>query len=162
VSPELGPEDTPALATCPICQTDFAPAPRQLYCSPRCKILARRTEPATPQAHTCPVCNGVFTANPRARQVYCSPDCRREAERQRNQHRNEQRAIRLGEQPRHALSPTPPAPALRQDDPLAPTAVRNCPHCDKPVTIVALLATPEAARPVIPTTAPDVIPMRRL
>ncbi|MEV7754662.1 hypothetical protein [Streptomyces griseofuscus] len=40
-------------------------------------------------------------------------------------------------------------------------AVRNCPHCDKPVTIVALLATPEAARPTIPATSRDVIPMRR-
>lgn len=40
-------------------------------------------------------------------------------------------------------------------------ATRNCPHCDKPVTIVALLATPEAARPTIPATSPDVIPMRR-
>lgn len=45
--------------------------------------------------------------------------------------------------------------------PLAPTAIRNCLHCDKPVTIVALLATPEAARPTIPAASPDVIPMRR-
>lgn len=31
-------------------------------------------------------------------------------------------------------------PASPYPTPLAPTAVRNCPHCDKPVTIVALLA----------------------
>lgn len=40
------------------------------------------------------------------------------------------------------------------------TAVRNCPHCDKPATIVALLATPEAARPAIPPASWDVILMR--
>ncbi|MEV4949891.1 hypothetical protein [Streptomyces sp. NPDC053755] len=35
------------------------------------------------------------------------------------------------------------------------------PALRQPVTIVALLATPEAARPTIPTASPDVIPMRR-
>lgn len=32
---------------------------------------------------------------------------------------------------------------------LAPTAVRDCPHCDRPVAVVARPATPEADRPVI-------------
>ncbi|MFF3215868.1 hypothetical protein ACFYYB_35290 [Streptomyces sp. NPDC002886] len=41
-------------------------------------------------------------------------------------------------------------PASPDPTPLAPTAVRNCPHCDKHVTIVALLATPDAALPAIP------------
>lgn len=35
------------------------------------------------------------------------------------------------------------------------------PHCDQPITIVALLATPEAARPAIPGRIPDVVPMPR-
>lgn len=52
-------------------------------------------------------------------------------------------------------------PASPDPTPLAPTAVRNCPHCDKPVTIVALLATPEAARPTTPAARRDVTPMRR-
>lgn len=43
---------------------------------------------------------------------------------------------------------------------MEPTATRNCPHCQQPVTIVALLATPEAARPAMPA-GPDVIPLRR-
>ncbi|MDH2390640.1 hypothetical protein QCN29_17965 [Streptomyces sp. HNM0663] len=32
---------------------------------------------------------------------------------------------------------------------------RNCPHCDQPVTIVALLATQEAARPTITNRVTD-------
>lgn len=109
-------------------------------------------------------------ANPRLRQVYCSPGCRREAERQRERDRDEQRAIRLGEAPpppRPELPP-PPKPAVRagnprhpaERDPMEPTATRNCPHCQQPITIVALLATPEAARPAMPG-GPDVIPLRR-
>ncbi|MER7810226.1 hypothetical protein ABTX64_22940, partial [Streptomyces sp900116325] len=34
------------------------------------------------------------------------------------------------------------------------------PHCDQPITIVALLATREAARPAIPGRIPDVVPER--
>ncbi|WPB96031.1 hypothetical protein [Streptomyces malaysiensis] len=44
---------------------------------------------------------------------------------------------------------------------MEPTATRNCPHCQQPVTIVALLATPEAARPSVPTAIPDIVPLRR-
>ncbi|MER6048546.1 hypothetical protein ACFXO2_41860 [Streptomyces sp. NPDC059152] len=108
-------------------------------------------------------------ANPRLRQVYCSATCRREAERQRERERDEQRARRLGEAlPPLPELPPPPKAATRggsrstaaQRDPLEPTATRNCPHCQQPVTIVALLATPEAARPAMPT-GPDVVPLRR-
>ncbi|KOG62578.1 hypothetical protein ADK77_27770 [Streptomyces antibioticus] len=61
----------------------------------------------------------------------------------------EQPAVRIGNL-RH--------PADR--DPMEPTATRNCPHCQRPVTIAPLPATPEAARPAMPT-GPDVIPLRR-
>lgn len=46
-------------------------------------------------------------------------------------------------------------------DPLEPTATRDCPHCHQSVTIVALLATPEVARPSVPTTSLDIVPLRR-
>lgn len=154
---------------CPVCAVEFTPSPRQIYCSPRCKAAAHRTKPAEPATHACPVCFGEFTANPRTRQVYCSATCRRDAERQRNYERDEARALRLGETPplRPELPPPPrttPRGGSRRTtperDPLEPTATRNCPHCHEPITIVALLATPEAARPSMPTS-PDVVPLRR-
>ncbi|WP_405535190.1 hypothetical protein OG787_12105 [Streptomyces sp. NBC_00075] len=40
-------------------------------------------------------------------------------------------------------------------------AVRNCPHCDQPVTIVALLTTPEAARPTIASRVREITSLRR-
>ncbi|MFD5379246.1 hypothetical protein ACFWJE_33395 [Streptomyces griseoincarnatus] len=63
--------------------------------------------------------------------------------------------------PKHYRPPPQPA-APGSIDPLAPTAVRNCPHCDQPVTIVALLATQEAARPTITNRVTDIVPLRRL
>lgn len=30
----------------------------------------------------------------------------------------------------------------------------SCPHCGQPITIIALLATPQAARPRLPGTTP--------
>lgn len=159
------------VVNCPVCEGEFIPHPRQIYCSPRCKTLARRSAPAGPQLHSCPACGGEFTANPRLRQVYCSPACRREAEKQRDRQRDEERARRLGEASTPpALPELPPPPrstpragarsTAPERDPLEPTATRNCPHCQQPVTIVALLATPEAARPAMPA-GPDVIPLRR-
>lgn len=77
-----------------------------------CKSAAHRRAPAGLAAHTCPVCDGIFTANPRLRQDYCSPECRRESERQRNRTHDEERARRLGEHPRaFPPGPQPAAPA---------------------------------------------------
>ncbi|WP_438490287.1 hypothetical protein [Streptomyces sp. S186] len=77
---------------------------------------------------------------------------RREAERQRErERRDEQWARRLGEAllPLPELPPPPKAATrdgsrstVAQRYPLEPTAIRNCPHCQQPVTIVALLAPP--------------------
>jgi len=58
-------------------------------------------------------------------------------------------------QPILAARPAPaPLPQL--------AAQRDCPHCGGPVSIFALLTTPEAARPQIPITTPEgVIALRR-
>lgn len=45
--------------------------------------------------------------------------------------------------------------------PATPTETRNCPDCQQPVSIVALLATPEAARPAMPSRGPAIVPLRR-
>ena len=99
--------------------------------------------PAEPAAdwraeRSCPVCWSTFTpTGPRHR--YCSDRCRK-AGHQRRQH-----------EPATESTCFPPAPA--------PVASRACPHCGEQVSIVALLTTPEAARPAIPN--PTVVPLRR-
>lgn len=162
MSPEV--EQSPAeqeTRSCPQCQVQFtvSPASRRQYCSPRCRdrAAAPPRQPAAP--HTCPVCEGEFLAEPRLRQLYCSPTCRSEADRRRGAVRDAERARRLGE----SAAPTqPPGPAaFRGGDTLAPAATRNCPHCQQPITIVALLATPEAARPHITQPGADVIALKR-
>ena len=156
---------------CRQCDGEFAALPnsRRIYCSPRCSDLAHRPEPGPAPVKDCPVCGTEFTHGAKIRQVYSSPACRREAERIRDRGRDEERARRLGEvvpprsvEPAPATRPQPPrSPAARVQDPLVPTAVRNCPHCDQPVTIVALLATAEAARPTITQPSSEVIALRR-
>jgi len=88
----------------------------------------------------CPICWTTFTpASPRHR--YCSGRCRKSAHLRR---RVEPAAHGDG----RAKEPRP-----------APVALRACPHCGEDISIVALLTTPEAARPPIPE--PGVIPLRR-
>ncbi|GGU42515.1 hypothetical protein GCM10010289_74040 [Streptomyces violascens] len=105
------------------------------------------------EVRACPICWTQFQVNPQAaaRHTYCSPRCKAEAARRRRRERDSANNAVVAEPTRPSLPVTP----------LAPTAIRNCPHCDKPVTVVALLAIPEAARPTIPSASPDVIPMRR-
>jgi hypothetical protein len=166
----------PVQQVCPSCDTEFVTTAvlRRIYCSEACRITSRTSEDAR-ETRTCPVCDGIFESLRTVRQIYCSPACRKDAERQRDQARDEDRARRLGGASRPAPAATPPLadlppapkPAARtsrqapERDPLEPTATRNCPHCQQPVTSVALLATPEAARPSMPTGLPDVVPLRR-
>lgn len=163
----------PARQTCPVCENEFTTtvARRRTYCSEECRATARTSEDVR-ERRICPVCDGPFEALKTTRQIYCSPSCRKDAERRRDQARDEDRARRLGETttlpplpelppPPRSLSRSPSRQPAAERDPLEPTATRNCPHCHQPVTIVALLATPEAARPSVPTTSPDIVPLRR-
>jgi endogenous inhibitor of DNA gyrase (YacG/DUF329 family) len=100
--------------------------------------------PADPDAdwrgqRGCPICWTTFTpAGPRHR--YCSDRCRKHAH------------LRRHAEPDASDGRAPePAPA--------PIAIRACPHCGSEVSIVALLTTPEAARPAVPDLG--VIPLRR-
>ncbi|MDX3725220.1 hypothetical protein [Streptomyces caniscabiei] len=154
----------PTQRTCPQCEREFTTtlSPKRMFCSDECRTAAREAQTET---RTCPACENSFEARRTVRTRYCSAVCRREAEHRRD------RARRLGQAPpalpaRIELPPPPPVrTASRQSaavrDPLEPTATRNCPHCQQPVTIVALLATPEAARPTMPHHRTDVVPLRR-
>ena len=88
----------------------------------------------------CPICWTTFDpAGPR--HTYCSDRCRKHAHLRR-------RAGPAAQSHGRAPESTP-----------APIAVRACPHCGGEVSVVALLTTPEAARPAVPD--PGVIPLRR-
>ena len=109
-------------------------------------------------AKTCPICWEAFIATGRQAKtrVYCSRECKRTAAARREVERTSS-PVRAFGQPPAAAAPAPAPAPLPQ---LA--AQRDCPHCGGPVSIVALLTTPEAARPQIPITAPEgVIALRR-
>ena len=83
----------------------------------------------------CPVCWSEFVPK-RADNIYCCTRCKNTAGR-----RNYRRRLAANTPPRPTAAPTHPQPA----------AIRDCPHCGEPITIVALLTTPEAARPTTPS-----------
>jgi endogenous inhibitor of DNA gyrase (YacG/DUF329 family) len=107
-------------------------------------------------AKTCPICWEAFIATGRQAKtrVYCSRECKRTAAARREVERTSN-SVRAFGQPPAAAAPAPaPLPQL--------AAQRDCPHCGGQVSIVALLTTPEVARPQIPITAPEgVIALRR-
>jgi hypothetical protein len=76
---------------------------------------------------------------------WCSPACKTTAWRRDNPDRPNGPTRRT----------TTPAPLTGPQ----PTALRECPHCGKPVAIIALLATPQVARPQPADGTPDVIPL---
>lgn len=171
-------DQQPVERTCIRCGGTFESLrtrPRR-YCSTTCRTGARN-DPAKAEERACVICGNTYQAHGTSRQVYCSPDCRRAAETARERARNEARAQRLGTAtarasqraavplaPARQPEPVPRPPARTSSgerDPLEPAATRNCPHCDQPITIVALLATPEAARPSTQGRIPDVVAIRR-
>jgi hypothetical protein len=99
-----------------------------------------------PETRTCPVCWTEFTTSPRGRRrVYCSKKCCGAAWERRG-----------GRQTQPATPKPAPSPATTPQ----PAATCNCPHCGEPVTIVALLTTPQAARPRLPAHAPQALAHR--
>lgn len=103
----------------------------------------------------CPICWEAFISTGRQAKtrLYCSRECKRTAAARRE-------VDRTSHHPSGLLEPQLPAAAPVPLPQLA--AQRDCPHCGGPVSIVALLTTPEAARPQIPVAALDgVIPLRR-
>jgi endogenous inhibitor of DNA gyrase (YacG/DUF329 family) len=100
---------------------------------------------------TCPICWDTFTATGRnaRKHTYCTDRCRKIAFERRQR-----------TEPTTAIAA--PATATPVDQLPQPAANRACPHCGGPVTIVALLTTPEAARPQMPIIEPNgVTPLRR-
>jgi endogenous inhibitor of DNA gyrase (YacG/DUF329 family) len=93
---------------------------------------------------TCPICWNQFTPNGRNtnRHTYCSGRCRAEAGRRRTR-----------ETTTNAAPPATPQPYQPES-----AALRDCPHCGQPVTIVALLTTPQVAQQT--PTAPNVVSLR--
>ena len=90
---------------------------------------------------SCPICWAGFTPlSPRHR--YCSDRCRKTA------HQRRQADPAAAEHDGRAPASMP-----------SPITIRPCPHCGGEVSIVALLTTPEAARPTVPD--PTVVPLRR-
>lgn len=96
----------------------------------------------SPETRACQVCWSEFTPA-RSNNIYCSTRCKNTASRRRNQ--------------RPADDHTEAAHTHAHDP--QPAATRSCPHCGEPVTIVALLTTPEAARPTVPDST--IVPLHR-
>jgi endogenous inhibitor of DNA gyrase (YacG/DUF329 family) len=91
---------------------------------------------------TCPLCWTPFTVPGQRKKIYCSDNCRRAAYERRKQD--------LHSRPAGADSPRPPQSV----------AERDCPHCGKPVVIVALLTTSQAARTDPSLTPGNVLTLR--
>ncbi|HET9518466.1 MAG TPA: hypothetical protein VFO77_12135 [Actinoplanes sp.] len=93
---------------------------------------------------TCPICWNQFTPNGSNpdRHTYCSGRCRAEAGRRRA---------------RENTTTTTPAATPKPYHP-EPAALRDCPHCGQPVTIVALLTTQQIAQQT--PNAPNVVSLR--
>jgi hypothetical protein len=105
-----------------------------------------------PDTRTCRICWREFIPK-RANNIYCSKHCSNTAFDRKRRPRKADALEDAGRQHTAVCSPRP-----------QPAAVRECPHCGGPVTIIALLTTPEAARPTPPTTLPDtgMVPLHRL
>lgn len=92
---------------------------------------------------SCPVCGQPFTSTPRQRprRRYCSERCRKTAWR----HRHPGHRSRPGD-----VSPAVPRPGeILHASPARAEPAARCPHCARPVAVIALLVVPAAAH--VPT-----------
>ncbi len=96
--------------------------------------------PAEPR--NCPICTTPIPTTTRRR--YCTPACKTTAWRR--------------EHPDRPTGPPRRTPIPAQAVGPQPAALRDCPHCGKPVAIVALLTTPQVAGPQLATGTPHVVP----
>ena len=111
------------------------------------------TDTAVTGSGCCPVCGQHFTPTPhqRQRRRYCSDRCRKTAWRHRHPgHRSRPHDVS------HTVSPpgdVPHAVSRPSDVPHAGAAraepAARCPHCARPVAVIALLVVPAAAH--VPT-----------
>ena len=111
----------------------------------------------------CPVCGQPFTSTPRQRprRRYCSERCRKTAWRHRHPgHRSRPRDLppavpRPGDVAPAVPRPGDVAPAISGPDhipdanPTRAEPAARCPHCTRPVAVIALLVVPAAAH--VPT-----------
>jgi endogenous inhibitor of DNA gyrase (YacG/DUF329 family) len=109
-------------------------------------VSAERTTRHTDTDRVCPICWDTFTPV-QPRHTYCSQRCRKTAYQRRLAEQNP--------------APDTSANASMPTATPQPAAHRACPHCGETITIVALLTTPEAARPNLPAAGDSVIPLRR-
>jgi hypothetical protein len=79
---------------------------------------------------SCPICWARFNRN--GRRVYCTDQCRKTAYQRRQRHTADL------------------VPARADTAAPAPVDERACPYCGNPITVITLLATPQAARPQLP------------
>ena len=97
----------------------------------------------------CPACGNPFTWTPAApRQKYCSTRCKHRWHQAHGKPRKRRRArpaatADVARPPTPTTAVTPFPPAARTGDDL--TAEPACPHCRKPIALVAWLVPPAAA-----------------
>ena len=118
------------------------------------------TPPTGAATGSCPVCGQTFTPTPRQRprRRYCSERCRKTAWRHRH--------------PEHRSRPHDVPPAVARPGDVSPTVLRShhdvpdasaaraepaarCPHCARPVAVIALLVVPAAAHVPTPEVRHD-------
>ena len=107
----------------------------------------------SPEQRDCPACGTPFTWTPAApRQKYCSARCKH---RWHRAHGKPRRRRRTRDDARPPAATTQPAPPPATGESLA--AEPACPHCRKPVALVAWLVPPAAASVKTPPRHADTI-----